>query len=87
MIDIKKLKSLGFSILGVMAFYAIVSLLSWGIYEWLLEEDLGFDLGYPNFLGFFGILLMITIVNKTTFNDTEGTKISQGVPENGKRVG
>jgi len=76
MINIEKLKSLGWSILGVFAFYAIVALASWGLYEITLEKDLGLDLDYINFLGLYGIVLLLNIVTKLTFNDTKRTNIS-----------
>ena len=83
LIDTKKLKSLGWSSLGVCVFYAISSLAAWGLYEWLIEKDLGLDLSYINFLGAFGIILIITLITKLTFNDTKRTNQPSGLPKNG----
>lgn len=75
LIDTKKLKSLGWSSLGVLVFYAVSSLAAWGLYEWLLEKDLGLDLDYFNFLGIFGIILIMTLITKLTFNDAKRPNI------------
>ena len=87
LIDTKKLKSLGWSSIGVLVFYAVSSLAAWGLYEWLLENDLGLDLSYPNFLGAFGIILIITLITKLTYNDGKRTNIPSSVPPNGERMG